>query len=63
MLVFSSPATQDEERWSLVTASETGSIRIAAIDNGLAFPFKHPDQWRTCELAETVGVMCSSNKY
>jgi len=21
-------------------------IKIAAIDNGLAFPFKHPDQWR-----------------
>lgn len=24
-------------------------IRIAAIDNGLAFPFKHPDEWRACE--------------
>lgn len=22
-------------------------VQIAAIDNGLAFPFKHPDQWRT----------------
>lgn len=22
-------------------------IQIAAIDNGLAFPFKHPDQWRS----------------
>lgn len=22
------------------------SITIAAIDNGLAFPFKHPDSWR-----------------
>lgn len=22
-------------------------IHIAAIDNGLAFPFKHPDEWRT----------------
>ncbi|RWS25356.1 phosphatidylinositol 4-kinase type 2-alpha-like isoform X1 [Leptotrombidium deliense] len=22
------------------------SIKIAAIDNGLAFPFKHPDEWR-----------------
>lgn len=21
-------------------------IRVAAIDNGLAFPFKHPDSWR-----------------
>lgn len=23
-------------------------IDIAAIDNGLAFPIKHPDEWRTC---------------
>jgi phosphatidylinositol 4-kinase type 2 len=23
-------------------------VRIAAIDNGLSFPFKHPDSWRTC---------------
>ncbi|CDW54161.1 phosphatidylinositol 4 kinase type 2 beta [Trichuris trichiura] len=22
------------------------TVKIAAIDNGLAFPFKHPDQWR-----------------
>ena len=21
-------------------------VKIAAIDNGLAFPFKHPDSWR-----------------
>ena len=25
-------------------------IVIAAIDNGLAFPFKHPDEWRACKL-------------
>ena len=24
------------------------TITIAAIDNGLAFPFKHPDAWRAC---------------
>ena len=23
------------------------TVKIAAIDNGLAFPFKHPDRWRT----------------
>lgn len=23
-----------------------GEINVAAIDNGLAFPFKHPDEWR-----------------
>ena len=27
-------------------------IKIAAIDNGLAFPFKHPDEWRACEYLE-----------
>lgn len=27
--------------------TSTVDIRIAAIDNGLAFPFKHPDEWRT----------------
>jgi len=26
--------------------SEQGEVKIAAIDNGLAFPFKHPDSWR-----------------
>lgn len=29
--------------WNVVDAPE---ILIAAIDNGLAFPFKHPDSWR-----------------
>ncbi|VDD90301.1 unnamed protein product [Enterobius vermicularis] len=37
---------------SLIKASEKveefgGKILIAAIDNGLAFPIKHPDEWRT----------------
>ncbi|CAF1652133.1 unnamed protein product, partial [Didymodactylos carnosus] len=26
--------------------SSKGDISLAAIDNGLAFPFKHPDEWR-----------------
>ncbi|XP_015610220.1 phosphatidylinositol 4-kinase type 2-alpha [Cephus cinctus] len=26
--------------------NEDGEVKIAAIDNGLAFPFKHPDSWR-----------------
>lgn len=25
-------------------------VKIAAIDNGLAFPFKHPDEWRACKF-------------
>ncbi|EMP37382.1 Phosphatidylinositol 4-kinase type 2-beta [Chelonia mydas] len=28
------------------TTSKEPVIKIAAIDNGLAFPFKHPDEWR-----------------
>ena len=30
------------------TEKSTINISIAAIDNGLAFPFKHPDEWRAC---------------
>lgn len=32
-----------QQDWNLVQLPE---IAIAAIDNGLAFPFKHPDSWR-----------------
>lgn len=24
-------------------------VKVAAIDHGLAFPYKHPDEWRACE--------------
>lgn len=34
---------QDTTDWNVVQLPE---ISIAAIDNGLAFPFKHPDSWR-----------------
>ncbi|CAG5929104.1 unnamed protein product [Menidia menidia] len=30
--------------------SPDSCIKIAAIDNGLAFPFKHPDEWRACRF-------------
>ncbi|XP_041369019.1 phosphatidylinositol 4-kinase type 2-beta-like isoform X2 [Gigantopelta aegis] len=33
----------EEAEWSLV---ENPEISVAAIDNGLAFPCKHPDEWR-----------------
>ena len=32
------------QNWSMV---DLPNIELAAIDNGLAFPFKHPDSWRT----------------
>lgn len=35
----------NDERWETV---DMPPIRIAAIDNGLAFPFKHPESWRSC---------------
>ena len=34
------------EEWSVVKPPE---ISVAAIDNGLAFPYKHPDEWRACK--------------
>ncbi|XP_032576862.1 phosphatidylinositol 4-kinase type 2-alpha isoform X1 [Drosophila sechellia] len=37
-----SPPTSEPD-WNVVNSA---FIRIAAIDNGLAFPFKHPDSWR-----------------
>uniref|UniRef100_A0A8D2BQ11 Phosphatidylinositol 4-kinase type 2 n=1 Tax=Sus scrofa TaxID=9823 RepID=A0A8D2BQ11_PIG len=33
-----------EAKWTNV--DKESLIKIAAIDNGLAFPFKHPDEWR-----------------
>ena len=32
-------------------------VHIAAIDNGLAFPFKHPDEWRACEYILRVQII------
>ena len=39
---------EESSDWSMVMPPE---INLAAIDNGLAFPFKHPDEWRTCKLS------------
>jgi phosphatidylinositol 4-kinase type 2 len=45
LIKYEKPEVKDNlvEEWSVVKAPE---IKIAAIDNGLAFPFKHPDSWR-----------------
>ena len=40
-------------------------IYVAAIDNGLAFPFKHPDSWRACkyiDLKKCFSMMSSLYK-
>lgn len=42
--------------WSIVGRA---AVTVAAIDNGLAFPFKHPDQWRACE-STLIGTSCFS---
>ncbi|CAJ0749369.1 8899_t:CDS:2 [Entrophospora sp. SA101] len=34
-------------------------IHVAAIDNGLPFPFKHPDQWRFCPYGPLA--LCASH--
>lgn len=31
-------------------------IKVAAIDNGLAFPLKHPDSWRACKSQDHYGL-------
>jgi phosphatidylinositol 4-kinase type 2 len=41
--LYNSP-TPLNENWTMI---EQPQIYIAAIDNGLAFPFKHPDNWRS----------------
>ncbi|KAL7746915.1 Phosphatidylinositol 4-kinase LSB6 [Sorochytrium milnesiophthora] len=35
------------DNWMIKYDAAAQSIHLAAIDNGLAFPFKHPDQWRS----------------
>ena len=41
---------QSPDVYTLTSADEREEkIQIAAIDNGLAFPFKHPDEWRGCK--------------
>ena len=36
--------------------TEDERVTLGAIDNGLAFPFKHPDNWRTCEIPFQVAL-------
>lgn len=38
---------EEAESWSIVGKPK---IYLAAIDNGLSFPFKHPDSWRLCNF-------------
>lgn len=38
--------SEKDAEWTATENSMDPCIKIAAIDNGLAFPFKHPDEWR-----------------
>ncbi|XP_020387301.2 phosphatidylinositol 4-kinase type 2-beta [Rhincodon typus] len=48
LMKYEKPETINElsDKDSEWTDSKEPAIKIAAIDNGLAFPFKHPDEWR-----------------
>lgn len=41
-----SPLFLQDSEWVVV---KEPVIKLAAIDNGLAFPLKHPDSWRACK--------------
>lgn len=43
--LYSTLSLQDTD-WVVV---KDPIIKLAAIDNGLAFPLKHPDSWRACK--------------
>ncbi|XP_067937724.1 phosphatidylinositol 4-kinase type 2-alpha-like isoform X2 [Watersipora subatra] len=42
-IVSAADSSTEGGDWSFVQETD---MKIAAIDNGLAFPFKHPDEWR-----------------
>ena len=46
LIVKASDDCEQAENWSLIGNPK---IHLAAIDNGLSFPFKHPDSWRLCK--------------
>eukprot|EP01061_Rhynchopus_euleeides_P009338 TRINITY_DN18498_c0_g1_i1.p1 TRINITY_DN18498_c0_g1~~TRINITY_DN18498_c0_g1_i1.p1 ORF type:complete len:444 (+),score=122.14 TRINITY_DN18498_c0_g1_i1:166-1497(+) len=35
------------DNWLTHTSNTGSQVKVHAIDNGLAFPYKHPDNWRT----------------
>lgn len=53
-----SPSLQDSD-WVVV---KEPIIKLAAIDNGLAFPLKHPDSWRACETLRLRKGTLASHK-
>ena len=67
LIKYEKPDIDDDDdvpecEWSMV---KRPTVRIAAIDNGLAFPFKHPDAWRACKkfLAATISTFLDMRFY
>lgn len=46
-----SPVMTNDNTTTTTFNLDESHIHVAAIDNGLAFPFKHPDQWRSYPYA------------
>ena len=51
---------EEEEEEKEIIETE---ISIAAIDNGLAFPFKHPDEWRACKKNDELSSFLREKKF
>jgi len=48
LIKYSKPSQPIETQPLTSWSPKKCPIKVAAIDNGLAFPFKHPDEWRAC---------------
>ena len=53
-MIYISLSDRGNDNWLIKYDKEKADnpeecIYVAAIDNGLAFPFKHPDEWRACK--------------
>ncbi|KAL4593520.1 phosphatidylinositol 4-kinase type 2-beta, partial [Arapaima gigas] len=46
LIKYEKPGDSETSKDTEWKTAKDSAIKIAAIDNGLAFPFKHPDEWR-----------------
>lgn len=49
------PRTHARDAWAKVGRPR---VKVAAIDHGLAFPYKHPDEWRACKCTLVHRFIC-----
>ncbi|VDP92144.1 unnamed protein product [Echinostoma caproni] len=50
-ILFPLPPQDSQAEWGVVKMPK---IQVFAIDNGLAFPMKHPDEWRACTFTSFI---------